>query len=102
MRFRLKCNVVRGGEILPAGREISVSPAEAEAMKDLGEIVGDQVEMVVMDAPTTEPEAKITETEDSQDEETLPLAETPSPAKKTAAKKSTTKKKSASKKTTKK
>ena len=102
MRIRLKCNVVRGGEIIPAGREIEVSPAEAEAMKDVVDIEGDQIEMVVMDAPMTETETEIAETEDSQDDETLPLVESPSPSKKSAAKKPAARKKSTSKKTTKK
>lgn len=104
MKFLLKCNVIRGGEILPAGRTIEVSPTEAEIMKEYGEIAEGKAESATLsvmteafDADTPTPVCETAE----PDKETVSIFEEAN-AEKTTAKKASAKKPAAKKKTTKK
>ena len=101
MRLLLKCNVIRGEDIFRAGQEIEISPAEAEAMKNVGEIVAENVTLSVMESAASPDVIELPAAPVDEETDTVPLAPIPKTAKKTTAKKPA-KSKSAAKKTTKK
>jgi len=92
MKFRLKCNVIRGEDIFRAGQEIDISPAEAETMKNVGEIVAEDVTLSVMESAASPDVIELPATPVDEDTDTVPLAPIPKTAKKPEKSKSATKK----------